>query len=129
MELAIILLILLQRVIPNKCNGTICTRWPMIFVHNFSTMCFVNMEILSVRKPREENYFKRLLTRNLKNSCGPRCIEEHRAVFYTSPPREIWASRVTQRLRTHLQCRRSRRFVFNPWVRKIPWRRSVFLPG
>ena len=32
------------------------------------------------------------------------------------------------------QCRRSRRCRFNPWVRKIPWRRKwqptpVFLPG
>ena len=32
------------------------------------------------------------------------------------------------------QCRRLRRFRFNPWVRKIPWRRAwqpipVFLPG
>ena len=32
------------------------------------------------------------------------------------------------------QCRRYKRHVFNPWVRKIPWRRKwqptqVFLPG
>ena len=32
------------------------------------------------------------------------------------------------------QCRRHRRYRFNPWVRKIPWRREwqstpVFLPG
>ena len=32
------------------------------------------------------------------------------------------------------QCRRHRRYGFNPWVRKIPWRRKwqptpVFLPG
>ena len=32
------------------------------------------------------------------------------------------------------QCRRRKRFRFNSWVRKIPWRRawqrtSVFLPG
>ena len=32
------------------------------------------------------------------------------------------------------QCRRWKRFGFNPWVRKIPWRRKwqptpVFLPG
>ena len=32
------------------------------------------------------------------------------------------------------QCRRRRRHGFNPWVRKIPWRRAwqstpVFLPG
>ena len=32
------------------------------------------------------------------------------------------------------QCRRSKRCVFDPWVRKVPWRRtgqltSVFLPG
>ena len=34
----------------------------------------------------------------------------------------------------HLQCRRHRRHGFDPWVRKIPWRRvweptPVFLPG
>ena len=34
----------------------------------------------------------------------------------------------------HLQCRRCQRCGFNPWVRKIPWRRAwqptpVFLPG
>ena len=33
----------------------------------------------------------------------------------------------------HLQCRRHRRCEFDPWVRKIPWRRKwpptpVFLP-
>ena len=36
--------------------------------------------------------------------------------------------------RIHLQCRRCRRCRFDPWVRKIPWRRKwqptpVFLPG
>ena len=36
--------------------------------------------------------------------------------------------------RTCLQCRRCRRHRFDPWVRKIPWRRKwqptpVFLPG
>ena len=34
----------------------------------------------------------------------------------------------------HLQCRRLRRHGFNPWFRKIPWRRAwqptpIFLPG
>ena len=42
-----------------------------------------------------------------------------------------WASLVTQMVRIHLQCRRPR---FDPWVRKMPWKRewlptSVFLPG
>jgi len=32
------------------------------------------------------------------------------------------------------QCRRHKRYGFNPWVRKIPWRKTwqptlVFLPG
>ena len=30
---------------------------------------------------------------------------------------EIWASRVAQTVKIHLQCKR-------PWVRKIPWRRE-----
>ena len=40
---------------------------------------------------------------------------------------------VAQWWRTHLQCRRCRRYRFDPWVRKIPWRRAwqptpIFLP-
>ena len=42
--------------------------------------------------------------------------------------------RCPSRLRIRLQCRRYRRWVFDPWVRKILWRREwqptlVFLPG
>ena len=45
-----------------------------------------------------------------------------------------WASLVAQRLRICLQCRSHRRPGFDPWVRKIPWRRAcqpttVLLPG
>ena len=41
---------------------------------------------------------------------------------------------VAQLKKICLQCRRQRRLWFNPWVRKIPWRRKrqptpVFLPG
>ena len=48
-------------------------------------------------------------------------------VGYSHP---LGASLVTQRLNVCLQCRRP---GFNPWVRKIPWRRKwqptpVFLP-
>ena len=37
-------------------------------------------------------------------------------------------------VKNHLQCRRHRRCGFDPWVKKIPWRRKwqstpVFLPG
>ena len=37
-------------------------------------------------------------------------------------------------VKIHLQCRRCKRHRFEPWVRKIPWRRNwysipVFLPG
>ena len=44
------------------------------------------------------------------------------------------ASLVAQWWRNHLQCGSYRRHGFDPWVRKIPWRRvwqptSVFLPG
>ena len=43
----------------------------------------------------------------------------------------IWASLVVQKLKRLLQCRRP---GFDPWVRKIPWRRKwqptpVYLPG
>ena len=46
----------------------------------------------------------------------------------------FWASPVAQQWRICLQYKRHRRFGFNPWVRKIPWRRAwqpipVFLPG
>jgi len=45
-----------------------------------------------------------------------------------------WVSLVVQQERTCLQCRRRRRCRFDPWVRKIPWRRAWqptpgFLPG
>ena len=41
---------------------------------------------------------------------------------------------MAQRWRICLQCRRCMRHWFNPWIRKIPWRRAwqatpVFLPG
>ena len=44
------------------------------------------------------------------------------------------ASPEAQRERIHLRCRRCRRRGFDPWVRKIPWRRTwppalVFLLG
>ena len=50
--------------------------------------------------------------------------------FVRSPHTVFWA----QWWRIHLWCRRHRRQGFNPWVRKIPWRRAwqptpVFLPG
>ena len=46
----------------------------------------------------------------------------------------LHASPVAQQQRFPLQCRSHRRCRFNPWVRKIPWRRArqptpVFLPG
>ena len=46
----------------------------------------------------------------------------------------FWASPTAQQLRIYLQCRRHRRRGFDPWVRKIPWRRQwhptpEFLPG
>ena len=45
-----------------------------------------------------------------------------------------WASLMAQELRIYLQCRRHRRCLFDPWVRKIPWGKKwqptpVFLPG
>ena len=46
----------------------------------------------------------------------------------------LGASPVAQWSRIHLQCRSRRRCRFNPWIRKIPWRREwqpvpAFLPG
>ena len=47
-----------------------------------------------------------------------------------------WASQVAQLVKNPLAdvCRRCRRHEFDPWVRKIPWRRKwqptpMFLPG
>ena len=36
----------------------------------------------------------------------------------------VWASPVAQRWRIHLQCWSHRRYRFDPWVRKILWRRA-----
>ena len=52
-------------------------------------------------------------------------------------PCQIWASQVAlvvKKKKTRLRCRRHKRCGFNPWVRKIPWRRArwptpAFLPG
>ena len=46
----------------------------------------------------------------------------------------VWASLVAQWQRIDLQSRRFRRCGFDPWVRKIPWKKAwrpipVFLPG
>ena len=66
---------------------------------------------------------------------------EIRYMYTYIPPQDICihtadsrASLVAQQSRICLQCRRCRRCGFNPWVRKIPWRRAwqptpVFLPG
>ena len=45
-----------------------------------------------------------------------------------------WASHVVQCKESACQCRKCKRRRFNPWVRRIPWRRKwqpipVFLPG
>ena len=51
------------------------------------------------------------------------------------PTQECWkASLMVQRVKKLPECRRHRRYGFNSWVRKIPWRRAwqptpVFLPG
>ena len=48
---------------------------------------------------------------------------------------ECWkASLMVERVKKLPECRRLRRYGFNSWVRKIPWRRAwqptlVFLPG
>ena len=46
----------------------------------------------------------------------------------------VLASQVAQRQRICLQCKTRRRYRFDPWAKKIPWRRAwqiipVFLPG
>ena len=47
---------------------------------------------------------------------------------------EIKLPRLCSGKNSACQCRRHRRYRFDPWVRKIPWRRKwqstpVFLPG
>ena len=47
---------------------------------------------------------------------------------------DIWASQVALVWRLACQCRRHNQCRFNPWIRKIPWKRAclptpVFLPG
>ena len=47
---------------------------------------------------------------------------------------ELRVSQVAQWERTLCQCRRCKRYGFDPWVRKMPWRKKwqpalVFLPG
>ena len=54
------------------------------------------------------------------------------ASLYVGFPRQKYPSGSADRI--YLQCRRHRRCEFDPWVRKIPWRRKwrptpVFLPG
>ena len=41
-----------------------------------------------------------------------------------SDPRVTWAFLVAQQKRIHLQCKTHRRQGFDPWFRKIPWRRA-----
>ena len=36
---------------------------------------------------------------------------------------ELWLPKQHSK-KIHLQCRRCRRCKFNPWVRKMPWRRK-----
>ena len=56
-------------------------------------------------------------------------------IYFLAMPLGMWrASQMVQRKRIHLQCRRCRRHGFDPWVRKISWKRKwqptpVFLPG
>lgn len=58
MEIDIILLTVLQRIIQNKCNGAIFTRWPKNFYALFKYYLFVRMEISTAMKPR--GYQKKL---------------------------------------------------------------------
>ena len=55
-------------------------------------------------------------------------------LLFRVPFREIWLPRWFSGKEFVCQCRRYRRGRFDPWVRKIPWRRKwqttpVFLPG
>ena len=56
---------------------------------------------------------------------------EQGPISCSSPSGVDWASVVAQMVKNRLQCGRP---GFDPWVRKIPWRRAwqptpVFLPG
>ena len=62
-----------------------------------------------------------LVAQTIKNLCASAC-------FIRGLPRQLSGKEPT------CQCRRHKRHGFNPWVRKIPWRRAwqptpVFLPG
>jgi len=54
---------------------------------------------------------------------------------YSSFSAFLWASQAVLVVKKPAcQCRRHKRYRFNPWVRKIPWRRAwqptpVFMPG
>ena len=66
-----------------------------------------------------------LLSRGVLGALHPSVWESQTGEFMR------WASLVARQQRVHLRCRRHR---FNPWVRKIPWRRrwqppAVNLPG
>ena len=73
--------------------------------------------------------FQVLFKRHLLNKAFPECPVGN-YISPTSVPSILWASPVAQPVK-NLQCRRP---GFNPWVRKIPWKREgqptlVFLPG
>ena len=56
------------------------------------------------------------------------------SVHGISQTRMLKSSLMVQRVKKLPECRRHRRYGFNSWVRKIPWRRArqptpVFLPG
>ena len=62
----------------------------------------------------------------------PQCEYYSLSVLFFQVKEE--ASLMAQQVKNHLQCRRHRRWGFDPWVWKIPWRRKwqstpVFLPG
>ena len=88
------------------------------------------------RKGEKERYirlnaeFRRIARRDKKDFLSDQFkeIDENNRMGKT---RDLFASLVAQRLSVCLQCGRS---GFDPWVRKIPWRRKwqptpVFLPG
>ena len=81
------------------------------------------------RKKHTSKYFKCLWGPKAHRSIGPgfgipgsKEINQNRIMEHFSEPQEL--SRWHNGKESACQCRKHRRCWFNPWVKKIPWRRA-----